>query len=393
MHTHSQDNLFEWHFTVRGPSDSPFENGLYHGRIILPTDYPMKPPSIILLTPSGRFEVNKKICLSISGHHPESWQPSWSIRTALLAIIGFMPTQGRGALGSLDYEPEERRQLAIKSQSWSCPTCGPIRGLLRQPSAHCVTDEERAEDEQQKRLAKQICFKNNSPSNSETQQSDSPEPEEQEIRQRSSAVTTASTDASVMQTIESQETIAGHNLNRTSADSESASSQFITYLMIIIFAALLFLMLRRLFLMWFTNDEEKKLCDLSLNEILADNCSNWRRMRRQEILTIMIFLTPSDRWFNDSNICYLNPITFSLWGKRGKGVEVSGSCYSCPLVFACVSWTNFNCFSFHQIPSWLIVAQINWFSMWLLSQSICSRVAVSPFPLVSLLSFCLWPAS
>lgn len=27
---------------------------------------------------NGRFEVGKKICLSISGHHPETWQPSWS---------------------------------------------------------------------------------------------------------------------------------------------------------------------------------------------------------------------------------------------------------------------------------------------------------------------------
>ena len=88
------DNLFEWHFTVRGPSDTEFEGGVYHGRIILPTEYPMKPPHIIVLTPNGRFEVGKKICLSISGHHPESWQPSWSIRTALLAIIGFMPTPG-----------------------------------------------------------------------------------------------------------------------------------------------------------------------------------------------------------------------------------------------------------------------------------------------------------
>ena len=44
------DNLFEWHFTVRGPSDTEFEGGIYHGRIILPTDYPMKPPHIIVLT-------------------------------------------------------------------------------------------------------------------------------------------------------------------------------------------------------------------------------------------------------------------------------------------------------------------------------------------------------
>ena len=49
---HFQDNLFEWHFTVQGPADSDFESGRYHGRIILPPEYPMKPPSIMLLTVS-----------------------------------------------------------------------------------------------------------------------------------------------------------------------------------------------------------------------------------------------------------------------------------------------------------------------------------------------------
>jgi ubiquitin-conjugating enzyme E2 J1 len=48
----TDDNLFEWHFTVRGPSDSDFEGGIYHGRIILPPEYPLKPPSIMLLTVS-----------------------------------------------------------------------------------------------------------------------------------------------------------------------------------------------------------------------------------------------------------------------------------------------------------------------------------------------------
>ena len=46
------DNLFEWHFTVRGPKDTDFEGGIYHGRIVLPTEYPMKPPNIIFLTVS-----------------------------------------------------------------------------------------------------------------------------------------------------------------------------------------------------------------------------------------------------------------------------------------------------------------------------------------------------
>ncbi|GFY74972.1 ubiquitin-conjugating enzyme E2 J1 [Trichonephila inaurata madagascariensis] len=128
-----EDNLFEWHFTLSGPPNTEFEGGIYHGRITLPPDYPMKPPSIILLTPNGRFETNKKVCLSISGHHPESWRPSWSIRTALLAIIGFLPTHGNGAIGSLDYTPEERKKLALKSQDWKCQECGYIKGCLKSP--------------------------------------------------------------------------------------------------------------------------------------------------------------------------------------------------------------------------------------------------------------------
>ncbi|KAF4520450.1 hypothetical protein B566_EDAN004022 [Ephemera danica] len=138
------DNLFEWHFTVRGPPGTDFEGGIYHGRIILPPEYPMKPPNIILLTPNGRFEINKKICLSISGHHPETWQPSWSIRTALLAIVAFMPTPGDGTIGSLDYTPEERQALARRSCSWCCPECGDIKAQLASKYSNSGEEESQA---------------------------------------------------------------------------------------------------------------------------------------------------------------------------------------------------------------------------------------------------------
>ncbi|XP_021291471.1 ubiquitin-conjugating enzyme E2 32 [Herrania umbratica] len=111
-----EENIFEWQFAIRGPRESEFEGGIYHGRIQLPAEYPFKPPSFMLLTPNGRFETQTKICLSISNHHPEHWQPSWSVRTALVALIAFMPTSPNGALGSLDYKKEERRALAIKSR-------------------------------------------------------------------------------------------------------------------------------------------------------------------------------------------------------------------------------------------------------------------------------------
>lgn len=162
-HYHAQpleDNLFEWHFTVRGPPDSDFDGGVYHGRIVLPPEYPMKPPSIILLTANGRFEVGKKICLSISGHHPETWQPSWSIRTALLAIIGFMPTKGEGAIGSLDYTPEERRALAKKSQDFCCEGCGCAMKDVLLP-LKSGSDSSQA-DQEAKELARQISLRQKS---------------------------------------------------------------------------------------------------------------------------------------------------------------------------------------------------------------------------------------
>ena len=38
------------------------------------------------------------------------------MRTALVALIAFMPTNPNGALGSLDYKKDERRTLAVKSR-------------------------------------------------------------------------------------------------------------------------------------------------------------------------------------------------------------------------------------------------------------------------------------
>ena len=72
------NNIYEWHFTIRGPENSEFEEGIYHGRIELPVEYPFKPPNIYFLTPSGRFDIKTKICLNITKFHPENWNPSWT---------------------------------------------------------------------------------------------------------------------------------------------------------------------------------------------------------------------------------------------------------------------------------------------------------------------------
>jgi ubiquitin-conjugating enzyme E2 J1 len=144
-----ETDLFEWHFTIRGPpAPSHFEGGLYHGRIVLPPAYPLKPPSFRFLTPSGRFEPNREICLSISGHHEESWQPAWGIRTALVAIRSFMDTDAKGQLGGMDAGEAIRRKMAKESTQWKCGACGRINAEVMKEQAEAAAGEEGRKEEE-----------------------------------------------------------------------------------------------------------------------------------------------------------------------------------------------------------------------------------------------------
>ncbi|KAF5230277.1 hypothetical protein FANTH_13923 [Fusarium anthophilum] len=125
-----ESDLFEWHFTLKGPPNSVYSNGIYHGRIVLPPTYPLRPPSFRFMTPSGRFEANREICLSISGHHEETWQPAWGVRTALVALRSFMETDARGQLGGLETTDAVRQRLANESPAFKCAACGKTNGEI-----------------------------------------------------------------------------------------------------------------------------------------------------------------------------------------------------------------------------------------------------------------------
>lgn len=120
-----EDDIFEWHCTLRGPAGTDFEGGLYHFRILLPAEYPFRPPSLMMLTPNGRFELNTKICVSFTSYHEELWQPAWGVRTAILGLQGFFPLKGQQAVGvgSVEYPSGERKRLAALSREWVCPHC------------------------------------------------------------------------------------------------------------------------------------------------------------------------------------------------------------------------------------------------------------------------------
>lgn len=71
---------------IKGTEGTPYEGGYYHGKLKFPTEYPLRPPAVLMLTPSGRFKTNRRLCLSMSDFHPESWNPMWSVSTILTGL-------------------------------------------------------------------------------------------------------------------------------------------------------------------------------------------------------------------------------------------------------------------------------------------------------------------
>ena len=86
------------------------------GKLIFPPDYPWKPPRIMMVTESGRFIVNERICLSISDYHPESWNPVWPIGSIIIGLISFMVSD-QNTVGSTQTSSAHRIKVAQESRS------------------------------------------------------------------------------------------------------------------------------------------------------------------------------------------------------------------------------------------------------------------------------------
>ncbi|EGD79569.1 ubiquitin-conjugating enzyme H5b [Salpingoeca rosetta] len=83
------DDYFHWSATIMGPSDSPFQGGVFFLDIHFPADYPFKPPKVSFQTKIYHPNINSSggICLDIL---KSQWSPALTISKVLLSICSLL---------------------------------------------------------------------------------------------------------------------------------------------------------------------------------------------------------------------------------------------------------------------------------------------------------------
>jgi ubiquitin-conjugating enzyme E2 J2 len=147
-----ETDILTFHYVLEGAQGTPYEGGFYHGVLKFPAEYPFKPPSVLMITPNGRFEVNQRLCFSMSDYHPESWcaawlgrpssppspptiavppstpppplpaprrNPVWSHDKILIGLLSFM-SETASTAGSINTSDDSKRAFAASSLAFNC---------------------------------------------------------------------------------------------------------------------------------------------------------------------------------------------------------------------------------------------------------------------------------
>lgn len=83
--TQSLSNFRIFLVSIEGPPGTPYEGGLFEADLLLPEDYPMSPPKILMKTKiwHPNIDTQGRICLDILKNN---WTPALQIRSVLLSL-------------------------------------------------------------------------------------------------------------------------------------------------------------------------------------------------------------------------------------------------------------------------------------------------------------------
>lgn len=96
FYEHDLENFMNAHAMIIGPSDTPYEDGMFFFHFLFPDDYPFSPPKVKFLSKSNKNRVrinpnlytDGKVCLSVlNTWDGEPWSACQTIRSVLLTLV------------------------------------------------------------------------------------------------------------------------------------------------------------------------------------------------------------------------------------------------------------------------------------------------------------------
>jgi ubiquitin-protein ligase len=130
------DDITIWYVRIKNLADE-YTGGVYYMKIHFTDQYPFAAPDYYMLTPSGRFEINRKICFSNSGHHSDSWSPIWGINQIIMGIVSFFYERTSVGISHIRTSTtEDRVKKASMSVKYNRTHLGDIEKLF--DIAQCV---------------------------------------------------------------------------------------------------------------------------------------------------------------------------------------------------------------------------------------------------------------
>lgn len=114
-------NSLIWYFLLKGQKGSEYHTGQeggggeYIGKIVHSPKYPAEPPDYYMLTPSGRYAVGTKICLTNSSFHKGDWSSTWNILSILIAFFSIWLDDKEHGISHIKDTHENRKKMAIDS--------------------------------------------------------------------------------------------------------------------------------------------------------------------------------------------------------------------------------------------------------------------------------------
>lgn len=98
----TEDDMFTWEAIIAGPSETPYEGGIFPATLTFPKDYPLNPPKMKFLGEIWHPNVyaNGEVCISIlhaPGDDPnhyeqasERWSPIQSVEKILISVMSML---------------------------------------------------------------------------------------------------------------------------------------------------------------------------------------------------------------------------------------------------------------------------------------------------------------